>query len=299
MEEGSGCVEWDFLARREEVLTREQMVSVLAGLGVETSCPTRYQASCCNVNLHRDRPFYEPHTGRCFHPMSADTLNDPFDSWPYYESICDQILALSVYTLCYCSRVAPSPSPPPPPPPPPPWRAVMAFTASGAAEDYTSTMRGEMVSRLVSMMGDVGGSASVQVDEDNVTLDVSTLSGLETARLLFVIVGDSRADAEEYATALEAAFPDAASASALLPPGFTTKAPPTIAVAAPGESAQHAIDATGSNAGAIVGGVIGGLLVLLLGLGLGFGLYCCLKNKEEEKGRGGGEVQEGVEVKRV
>ena len=186
----------------------------------------------------------------------------------------------------------------------------MAFTASGAAEDYTSTMRGEMVSRLVSMMGDVGGSASVQVDEDNVTLDVSTLSGLETARLLFVIVGDSRADAEEYATALEAAFPDAASASALLPPGFTTKAPPTIAVAAPGESAQHAIEgATGSNAGAIVGGVIGGLLVLLLGLGLGFGLYCCLKNKKEEKGRGGGAgtevvvqgsvVQAGVEVKRV
>ena len=91
-------------------------------------------------------------------------------------------------------------------------------------------------------------------------------------------------------------------ASALLPPGFrtTTEAPPTIAVAAPGESAQHAIEgATGSNAGAIVGGVVGGLLVLLLGLGLGFGLYCCLKNKKEEKGRGGGEVQEGVEVKRV
>ena len=188
----------------------------------------------------------------------------------------------------------------------------MALTASGAAEDYTSQMRGEMVARLVSIMGDVGGSASVQVDEDNVTLDVFTLSGLETVRLLFVIVGDSRADAEKYSTALEAAFPDAVSASALLPPGFrtTTEAPPTIAVAAPGESAQHAIEgATGSNAGAIVGGVVGGLLVLLLGLGLGFGLYCCLNKKKEEKGRGGGAgtevvvqgsvVQAGVEVKRV
>ncbi len=316
--EGGGCVESDFLSRRVEVLTREQMVSVLAGLGVWTDCPTdmflSYFAydhgitSCCNVNLHYDRPFYEPHTGRCFYPMSADKLNDPFDSWPYYESICDQIMSPPVRPLCYCSRVAPSPSPPPSPPP---WRAVMALTASGAAEEYTSTMRGEMVSRLVSIMGDVGGSASVQVDEDNVTLDVFTLSGLETVRLLFVIVADSRADAEKYSTALEAAFPDAASASALLPPGFrtTTEAPPTIAVAAPGESAQHAIEgATGSNAGAIVGGVVGGLLVLLLGLGLGFGLYCCLK-KKKEKGRGGGAgtevvvqgsvVQAGVEVKRV
>ena len=98
-------------------------------------------------------------------------------------------------------------------------------------------MRGEMVARLVSIMGDVGGSASA-VDEDNVTLDVFTLLVWRRCAS-FVIVGDSRADAERYSTALDAAFPDAASA-ALLPPGFrnTTDALPTIVVAAPGESAQ-------------------------------------------------------------
>ena len=107
------------ISRREEVLTREQMVSVLGGLGVYTDCRlirSSYFAydngitSCCNVNLHYDRPFYEPHTGRCFYPMSADKLNDPFDSWPYYESICDQIMSSPVRPLCYCSRVAPSPA---------------------------------------------------------------------------------------------------------------------------------------------------------------------------------------------
>ena len=303
--EGGECVESDFLARRVEVLTNEQMVSVLAGLDIETSCPiTDARRSCCNANRHYEAPVYEPQTGRCFHPMSAERLSDPFDSWTHFESICDQRpwgspTTLALRKLCYCSRVDHPPSPPPPPPPPTPWRAVMALTASGAVEDYTSQMRADIVGKLVGMLTDLGASASVQVDASRVTLDVSSLPGA-SVRLLLAIVGDSRADAEEYATALEAAFPDAASASALLPPGFTTKAPATIAVAAPGESAQHAIEgATGSNAGAIVGGVIGGLLVLLLGLGLGFGLYCCLKNKKEEKGRGGGEVQEGVEVKRV
>ena len=188
----------------------------------------------------------------------------------------------------------------------------MALTASGAAEDYTSQMRGEMVSRLVSMMGDVGGSASVQVDEDNVTLDVFTLSGLETVRLLFVIVADSRADAEKYSTALEAAFPDAASASRCCRRGFVPRRRRprrlrSLRPASPRSTRSRARQ--GQMRRPIVGGVVGGLLVLLLGLGLGFGLYCCLKNKKEEKGRGGGAgtevvvqgsvVQAGVEVKRV
>ena len=170
----------------------------------------------------------------------------------------------------------------------------MALTASGAVEDYTSQMRAEIVGKLVGMLTDVGASASVQVDASRVTLDVSSLPG-DSVRLLLAIVGDSRADAEKYAAALEAAFPSSqpASASALLPPVFTIEAPPTIAVAAPGVSAQDAIDGATRSAmlqatGAIVGGVIGGLLVLGLGIGLGIGLYCRVKKKEKEKGRAGG-----------